>query len=1016
MSRSLFRLTLAALAVAACAKSRTPPAGVPPPDANQPNRGQSSFKSANKTSSGAKDAAGAAGGTATPGTSNAGAPRTVEEADIDKLDPATGRLYALNSWRGLMVIDVSNPDAPSVAGRAPIYGYPVEMYVSGNVAYLVVSDYFDYWAPPAADLAKDAIVPRHGSLIVAVDTSIASAPQVLGTVYLDGEVSQTRKVGDVIYAVSNRYSWYGWYGPGSTDNKDETYVASIDISNPQAIHEVGRLVFPGTGFQVNATPTQLYVAQTSGDWPHYETNVQLVDISDAHGAITPLAQFAVPGSISLWSPQARFALDTYTYPARQCDGCFNGTTFRIVTHDGGWSNGGPEAGAQRLTVFDVTDTAKIHELSHVDLPQTGWLSAARFEGPRAYLVTQVEVDPLSIVDLADPATPRLSHGLELPGTLTTLEPRGNRLVALGSSSGSWSGIALSLYDVTDAMNPTELSRVDLTTSSGYGWSGATYDDKSLRILDDQGLVIVPISGYDQTWQQYRTGLQLVDYASNSLARRGFVTGTGEVQRAYAAGRRIVSTSQTDFATLNIDDRDHPALVAHLTLARDVEGFAALPSLGKGLEYVPGQYYGNGASGAVARLLPLAAADDSGPATEIQLASTWGRLVHVTGSVDRLLAVGQNAKDPSGGTLLEVIDPAAAKVVGSLPLPAGIQTWSYDAWGDAEAVLQLGGGLVAFQGWQWNSAQDPNSQYGYTSWVDHALYIVDVTNAAAPSLVSSTKLRSDAWYGFRARGSTLYTSHFEADPPPAGQSWSNTGSYYVDRLDISNPASPQALPKINVPGLFVDASADGKTLYTVDFQWTDVNDAKATNSFDALLLDSDTAYLLSSVQLAEGIDRITVVGSTAYATTHPWWFDMPTGADWNAWYRQTTLRALDLSDPANVTDAKDVAIAGRFTLRATSPKHLLLQLGYGWMWGGAYGVSDGASGGGVATPGGAGAGCFDCGYWDGGQGLAAYSIASPLAPTFEAFHRTQGWTASLELVDDTAYIAAGMYGTETFKLK
>src|SRR5205823_3534617 len=54
---------------------------------------------------GAEDAANGAGPAAQP--------RAVEEADIVKTDGA-GHLYVVNAYRGLLIMDVSNPDAPQL--------------------------------------------------------------------------------------------------------------------------------------------------------------------------------------------------------------------------------------------------------------------------------------------------------------------------------------------------------------------------------------------------------------------------------------------------------------------------------------------------------------------------------------------------------------------------------------------------------------------------------------------------------------------------------------------------------------------------------------------------------------------------------------------------------------------------------------------------------------------------------------------------------------------------------------
>ena len=59
-------------------------------------------------------------------------PRTVQETDIYAVDG--NRLYALSAYRGLLVFDITNPDAPALLGRSQIFGTPEEMTVNAGVA------------------------------------------------------------------------------------------------------------------------------------------------------------------------------------------------------------------------------------------------------------------------------------------------------------------------------------------------------------------------------------------------------------------------------------------------------------------------------------------------------------------------------------------------------------------------------------------------------------------------------------------------------------------------------------------------------------------------------------------------------------------------------------------------------------------------------------------------------------------------------------------------------------------
>ncbi len=143
--------------------------------------------------------------TPSPPTDQNQMPREIEEADIIKLVDDT--LYILNTYRGFMIIDVSDPDNPTITSRIPLFGYPVEMYVVEPKAYVILTHYYNtfLWAEDGAAEPEY----RHGSEIVIIDISEQDKPKVEQYIELEGFITDTRRVGEVIYAVANNYDYYG---------------------------------------------------------------------------------------------------------------------------------------------------------------------------------------------------------------------------------------------------------------------------------------------------------------------------------------------------------------------------------------------------------------------------------------------------------------------------------------------------------------------------------------------------------------------------------------------------------------------------------------------------------------------------------------------------------------------------------------------------------------------------------------------------------------------------------------
>jgi len=93
--------------------------------------------------------------------------------------------------------------------------------------------------------------------------------------------------------------------------------------------------------------------------------------------------------------------------------------------------------------------------------------SVRFMQDRAYIVTFQKVDPLYVIDLSDPLKPTIAGELEIPGFSDYLHPIGKDLLLgigkdakLGQSGTTWyQGVKVSLFNVADIRNPTELGNI-----------------------------------------------------------------------------------------------------------------------------------------------------------------------------------------------------------------------------------------------------------------------------------------------------------------------------------------------------------------------------------------------------------------------------------------------------------------------------------------------------------------------------------------------------------------------------
>ncbi len=126
--------------------------------------------------------------------------------------------------------------------------------------------------------------------------------------------------------------------------------------------------------------------------------------------------------------------------------------------------------------------------------------SARFLGSRAYLVTFQQLDPFFVVDLSDPAAPKVLGDLKIPGFSDYLQPYDdNHIIGIGKDTTPNlqengmpipGGLKIALFDVTNPAQPVELSRYELPAGSD---SEALYDHKALLFSLSKHLLALPVT-------------------------------------------------------------------------------------------------------------------------------------------------------------------------------------------------------------------------------------------------------------------------------------------------------------------------------------------------------------------------------------------------------------------------------------------------------------------------------------------------------------------------------------------
>lgn len=174
----------------------------------------------------------------------------------------------------------------------------------------------------------------------------------------------------------------------------------------------------------------------------------------------------------------------------------NGVVRVATTTDDPWA-GTTEESESALTIFSEEGTELVETGSVGGLGKTETIKSVRFLGPDlAAIVTFRQTDPLYLVDTSDPAAPKVTGELKIPGYSAYLHPVGDdRLIGIGQDAdvetGQEFGLQASLFDISDLTKPVRLDQ--LTWPGGY--SPVEYDHRAFTSWAETGQFFLPAEIY-----------------------------------------------------------------------------------------------------------------------------------------------------------------------------------------------------------------------------------------------------------------------------------------------------------------------------------------------------------------------------------------------------------------------------------------------------------------------------------------------------------------------------------------
>ena len=408
----------------------------------------------------------------------------VDEADIVKTDGKY--IYCVTNSREVIILSAEDGKTKKLftIGSSGIENYINDIYVKGDKLITVGTIY-----------KNDSDESSSG--IVVYDISDRSRPEVLYDFSQTGNILSSRMVGDYVYLVTNDYVYKGGRAVpacGSAESYRDleatdiccvpdphttSYIvlSAVDTSSGSQGRSATKAVF-GASDEIYCNDHNLYSATTewSGDSDTMYTRIVRAKLDGLKVKVEATA--TVRGYVD-----SQFSMD-------ERDGYF-----RIATTS---QRAGMDVNNLYVLDSKLKETGKVTGFARNES-----IKAVRFIGEKAYVITYKAIDPLFIIDLSDPASPRIEGEVMIDGFSTLLIPVSNdRLLGIGHATGDNgyggeydSGLKLALFDISDPSEPKVLDSKEFKDMSSI----AQYDHHALMVNSEAGYFAIPyeVWNYDE---------------------------------------------------------------------------------------------------------------------------------------------------------------------------------------------------------------------------------------------------------------------------------------------------------------------------------------------------------------------------------------------------------------------------------------------------------------------------------------------------------------------------------------
>ena len=299
-------------------------------------------------------------------------------------------------------------------------------------------------------------------------------------------------------------------------------VATVDLVSDSLKSRTAVLAEAGT---VYASKNTLYVATSHWWWwPEIgqsdATYVHSFDLTDRDRA-PYLGSGTIDGTV-----RDQYSMDEFSGSLR--------VATNLTTRVADGTPWGTLKSANRISVLTLSAGALKLTGKTADYGSDEQTFGTRFLGPRGFVITARQVDPLFTFDLRDPAHPTKVGELQMPGFIAYLHPVDDtHLIGVGrevnfTPAGEMAQVKIALLDVTDLSAP-KAQAVQLI-GEGFASSDALWDPKAFTWLPAQKMLAIPFVDFGS--QTFVSDLRLfqVDPAGGTIHAQGSLSMADVYQR------------------------------------------------------------------------------------------------------------------------------------------------------------------------------------------------------------------------------------------------------------------------------------------------------------------------------------------------------------------------------------------------------------------------------------------------------------------------------------------------------